>query len=138
MLVVSPALQGLWPLLLVPSTPFGADCSVGSCLIFSGQKGSRWGFLYLRCTTFLFQFPVESVSVSQDGPVWWQTEVTHIACHQPGQCVPLTHCRGSAKASSLRWSEVTTLTLRHRTDASQTREPFSTLTFQENHSDFSC
>lgn len=76
-LVVSPALQGPWPLLLVPSTPFGADCSVGSCLIFSDwPKRLSLGFpVPALCVPLCFSSS-KSVSVSQDGPVWLQTEVT--------------------------------------------------------------
>lgn len=58
-LVVSPALQGLWPLLLVPSTPFGADCSVGSCLIFSDWP-KRLSLEFPVSALYHFAFPVPS------------------------------------------------------------------------------
>lgn len=75
--MVSPALQGPWPLLLVPSTPFGADCSVGICLIFSDwPKRLTLGFLVPALCVPLFFSSSESVNVSQDGPVWLQREIT--------------------------------------------------------------
>lgn len=86
-LVVSPALQGPWPLLLVPSTPFGADCSVGSCLIFSDwPKRLSLGFpVPALCVPLCFSSS-GSVSVSQDGcrrrlpcslPPAWAGQATH-------------------------------------------------------------
>lgn len=73
--MVSPA-QGALATVLVPSTPFGADCSVGAA---SGSDRAPPPALTLGFT----------VSAShQDGLVWLWTEATCAACHQTRQCGP--------------------------------------------------